>query len=296
MRALKRIVGVLLLVFLAALLVAGCSAGERSNKPGVDKEQAGEVKKGEDDGDFAELLTLDETIQALSDQGLGLSPLAVKAGKTFAIRGLEPEVFAIEGTDAEIFVYVFLSIEERRKAVTRPALFPDDFPEGFRRQGSFAHAFPAKNTLIVYFDPEMTHEESREQPSLSKTAEAFWQLNHGQKMAFKGRSANWEGELELRYYANLWKDGSGRIRDDNYSAQKGLLRYTGNKPGEVGMVTYKVDRGSGESGGRCTLKDDGTIPLFSTGSGFIPSKDDCYSVTIEWNGNLETFELRAAVE
>jgi hypothetical protein len=289
MNQLKRLAGTLFLVL--ALLMVGCGSEQSSNLLGSNQEQTDKVEQGEDD--LASLLTLEQVLGAFAREELTLDRSAIDDPNAFAIGGLEPQVFANKGAEVRVFVYVFPTIEDRKKVVSHPLTPVLRLPRGFQRQGSLSYALPAKNTLIVYFDPDygQTAQDKSKRLVLNRIKEVFWQLNGGKRVVLRGQSTNWEGEVEIRHFTYFWQDSRGRLYHEGYSAEEGYLRYTGKNPEEVGIVTYQVNRGSGSSDGRTKLNRDGIIPLSHRGNGVPFTEDLSYPVTVEWNGQKETFVL-----
>ncbi|MFD1019582.1 hypothetical protein [Thalassobacillus hwangdonensis] len=98
---------------------------------------------------------------------------------------------------------------------------------------------------------------------------------------YSGETEEWAAELEV-------------IQDSNdYETQNLTLEYTGDDVSSVGEITYNVESvgGFGESG--VTLGENGKI---TGGSKANPtnakvSEHTEVEISVEWNGNTETFEL-----
>jgi hypothetical protein len=99
---------------------------------------------------------------------------------------------------------------------------------------------------------------------------------------FSGETDNWSAELKVTQHSNDFED------------QDFKLQYKGQDVNSVGIITYTVDTNAGAfSVSGDTLNENGFLQTSSeanpTNAKVIENAE--IEVTVEWNGNKETFIL-----
>jgi major membrane immunogen (membrane-anchored lipoprotein) len=101
-------------------------------------------------------------------------------------------------------------------------------------------------------------------------------------VTFSGESDNWEADLKITQ------------NSDTFENQDFVLKYKGEDIDSVGEITYEVDSIGGEFGRKGeSLEENGSIRddrESKAANAKIP-EDAEVEVTVEWNGNTETFTL-----
>jgi hypothetical protein len=101
-------------------------------------------------------------------------------------------------------------------------------------------------------------------------------------VTFSGESDNWEVDLKITQ------------NSDTFENQDFVLKYKGEDVDSVGEVTYDVDSiGSGFGREGESLEENGSIrdSRESRATNAEIPEDAKVEVTVEWNGNTETFTL-----
>jgi hypothetical protein len=100
-------------------------------------------------------------------------------------------------------------------------------------------------------------------------------------LTFTGETDNWSANLIVI-----------QTRED-YETQEFVLKYKGNDVSSVGEITYNVDSvgGFGRSGAK--LGQNGSLRDSNEANptNAKVSEHTMVEVTVEWNGNIETFKL-----
>ncbi|HHW40521.1 MAG TPA: hypothetical protein GXX19_05095 [Syntrophomonadaceae bacterium] len=247
-----------------------------------------------DDG----LLSLYDVTGAFKAGGLQL--INGRVGRAeLELGGVRPALFKIANTEDSLFVYIFKSIEDRKKVYDGPGYDPAGRNEVvrslFSRYSPFPRLHEARNVLVVYTPEEIPMNDAENQ-IFRKVADAvFTGLNNGRTLIFKGSGTHWEAQLIYRYYEYWWKDSGGRWQYENWQTEHPVLKYKGKDLEDVGEISYTCMAPSGGMSGHTTLDQNGYAITGSGGSNVaLTRKDDIYTVTVEWNGQKETFTLRAA--
>jgi len=213
--------------------------------------------------------------------------------------GVRPAVFKIAKTENSLFVYIFTSIEDRQKVYGGGGYDPLDretaLHELFARYSPLPRLFDARNVLVVY-TPENIPANAVENRIFRKVADAvFARLNNGQTLIFKGSGTHWEAQVIYRYYEYWWEDSGGRWQYESWHTEHPVLRYKGKDIENVGEISFTCMAPLDGMSGHTTLDQNGYVITGSGESnGALTRKDDIYTVTVEWNGQKETFTLRAA--
>jgi len=125
----------------------------------------------------------------------------------------------------------------------------------------------------------------------------FKELNESKKIKFEGKGKLWEGFALQEYYEHFYNDGEhNKLYCDSYHYETGEFKYLGEDIENISDVKCEIKiRSSGDSGMTLNKKiGDGIIDLGKSGTnGLRTREDEIYTVTIEWKGKTETFDLKS---
>lgn len=114
---------------------------------------------------------------------------------------------------------------------------------------------------------------------------------------FVGESENWSGEFVLKG-TEVFYEEDGRLQYDSQNRTEFSVMYKG-EVSELAtlkklVVSYDSPAGSGKT--EATFDEPPRNTVFSLGrsggSGAMVKKDDGIEVSVQWDGETETFELR----
>lgn len=298
-----RISGVIGLV-LILLLVAGI---------GVISFEAGSAVKKDS-------LTVKDVAQTLKHAGLsltsapGVNPAEYKMGQA------EPGVYQVKELDGVLFVYRFASIEERNTVYSQwdEANWKNDSGGSptnmFTPKWQYQLAFAAKNTILVLALPQAPFGEYAEKisPAVLNLGKAvFYNLNGGEQVVYQGEGPNWKGKVIINYYNHLWTDDKKIYRYDGWAGEQLVLEYKGDTaalhgdfsceftelPPPFGETRTSLDRFDVRhfAGRDSVVNYGGWVLNFGGGmggGGFMPQKGYGSTVTVKWNEQQETFQLK----
>ncbi|WP_223701725.1 hypothetical protein [Sutcliffiella deserti] len=97
---------------------------------------------------------------------------------------------------------------------------------------------------------------------------------------FSGESDYWQADLRVHHSSDFEK-------------QELILRYKGEDVDSVGEITYTVNSKGSFGGTRDKLQENGSLRDYKEAdpTNAKISEDTEVEVTVEWNGNTETFKL-----
>jgi hypothetical protein len=100
-------------------------------------------------------------------------------------------------------------------------------------------------------------------------------------LTFSGQTENWSSNLKVTQ------------NSDDYETQEFVLEYKGADVNSVGEITYSVDSVGSFGRGGATLEENGTLRDRDEANptNAKVNEDTPVEVTVEWNGNVETFKL-----
>lgn len=272
------------LIIAACLLLAGCS-GEKNVIPDASPNEV-IIEK--------DLFTLEDITKVFSEQGINLRKTNELIPQQLKLNGKAPAVFQSEYTDEDYyFVWVYDSIENRNEALNEYIQNYSDKEIFKEKKVKSSHALTAKNVLIAYtlegnkkseFGLDILNEQNKiEETVLEK-------LNDIKQIIFEGQGDNWEAKLIVKYFEYYWQDKDGATHEEKYYKKYPVLKYKGNNPEKVGRISYTYD-GVGSSGD--FLDKDGYIYGGKAGGVEMrPKEDNVYKITIKWDEEEETFEMR----
>jgi hypothetical protein len=232
-----------------------------------------------------ELLEARDAVRAFRANGLDLSPMAASTDADPAIDGVFPVKYQVDKSEDSILVYEFDSVDKRRlgEYSIEKYYIP---PRVYR---------PARNLMLLYQAtlPETLEEYEAIRPTLQARWKAFndtvfLDLNQGKTVILKGQSEHWQGEITIQYFQYWFQNENDATALDSYAVEKGFLRYIGDEQ-ELKDLSYKYSTKSVSRGGTMTQLNGSEIKINDEGSGsYIP---DSYQVKMEWNGQVEEFEV-----
>jgi hypothetical protein len=246
------------------------------------------------------VLSLEDVRQAFAQKDLKLMPLNEELPVSLILEDTKPYAYTIANSTDQVLIYVFDSIEER-----------DDLNNEFKNKIKLRELFwnyrlgstlsEAKNVLIVFCPGELHFQTA---DPVFKRAKAindlvFTDLNKGRILVFRGEGRYWEAQVIYRYTINSYKNKKRVLKVNNWKAENQMARYKGENASEVGPIIFSVLRPHGSNGGTgFELGADRIVRLSGSdfggwSSGALNSSKDIYTITIEWNGQQETFNLKA---
>ncbi|MGD9679443.1 MAG: hypothetical protein AB7V16_13970 [Vulcanibacillus sp.] len=262
-------------ICLLPLLIVGCTQNEELTN--VD--------------DF--LFTYQEVLNTLTNNDMELKEVNNLSIENFKLYYSNPNILTMENNEL-LLVYIFSDFKGREIAEEELFIRREQILELFDNDILSYKTFEAKNALLVYTISEDTKFESDLINKLDSIV--FEKLNEGETIIYTGSSEYWEGEMLVEFYSHWWEDENGNFIDyDIKKIETGKLHYKGNVEDITTSIDYVVEDSTGSArASEFNLSKDGYINLgTSGGSGPSPKKDTIYTVTINWNDKVETFELHA---
>jgi hypothetical protein len=235
-----------------------------------------------------DLLSVKQVVTYFAQAGLELKRDKSNPLISEEINGVKPVSFTIDKSEDQMLIYEYDDFKSRVDAARK-------WGEKGAEEGAI---YSAKNILMIYVlgsDEPSIEDVNR----VAKVKEVvFNKLNNAQKIVFTGEGQYWQARMTVDYYENWFrkKDGSLNSWDyDQYHFTNAELIYQGIDVSKLDEITYKFDSPSGGQGGTVKWCEDNLKHLGgSGGNGALPRKEQIYTVTVNWNGQLETFELKAA--
>lgn len=238
-----------------------------------------------------DFLTAKTIVNTFEKQGVHLEKDNSKSPDSFKINGVKPAVFRVGKTEDNILIYTFRSFVERENIVK-------DANE-LNTYSAEKIPYNVKNTLIVYVPSKnpKSEDEMKDIYEIRGTVSdiIFKYLNDGKEIVYKGESTHWEGTVTLRYYEHWWQDEKGKLYYESYHTESPLLKYKMADIKDVGLISYDYKTTSGGGNGTgMRLDDNGCLKIGGGGgNGALPRENDDYNITIKWNGQEESFTLKA---
>ncbi|SDH63301.1 hypothetical protein [Desulfosporosinus hippei] len=291
------------LIGLILIIFASLGITVVSNKLGS------EVKK--------DILSAQDIKRTAEGSGLTLTSNSTVNPSDYKMGEAEPDVYKIKNFDGMLFIYNFSSIGDRNTTYDQwqeanRKNSSDSISNMFSSKWNYNLAYAAKNTIsVVCLNPILGKEYVQKiSPRLKNLGKwIFYNLNGGQQIVYRGEGENWKGKLRINYYNHFWTDTKGIIHHDGWKHRKPVLEFKGDTGTIQGDFGYKFEcSGSSfsETGSdgfdarrfseRDTASSYGSEILgfgAITGSSSMPSRDEVYKVTVQWNNTQETFELKA---
>jgi len=256
------------------------------------------------------ILFLKDVTSTLTAGGFSLARKAGITSYGLDINGTSPQVFRILNSNDTLYIYIFKSIGEREKIID---IGSNDKPLAiFAPISRLSFFFPARNTLIVYVSESMPILNSASDLRLKSLNNiVFTGLNDGKVLVFKGEGAYWKASVVYKYYEYWWQDSGGRMQYESWHSAQPALTYKGADLKDIAPINYRYTfkAPSGSFGGSQDTGFDGSsvgaagvsygsglaaagLGSFS-GNGALTRADETYQATIDWNGERESFSLKA---
>lgn len=256
----------ILLLILLIITTIGCSTKKVSSK---------------------DLLTLETIVKTFETQGIVLKEDTAKSPDAYEFNEVKPAIYKIGKTQDNLLIYIFDSFVNKSK---------NDNPSYFIEKVNFV----ARNALLVYMPATIPKSQDEILP-LIKTKKSisnivFKHFNDGKKIIYQGESEHWEAKVTLEYYQNWWDDENGKRYYQSANTAHHKIKYKMVDVNNVGPVFYEYatsTRGSGSA--NLTLDNKGYGDAGSRGGDSSWLKDpekDIFHITIKWNQQEETFDLK----
>lgn len=263
-------------------------------------------------------LSIQDIKRTVEGSGLSLASSSTVDPADYKMGQVEPKVYQVKNFDGMLFIYNFSSVGERNTAYDRWRESTGQYSGNskaamFSSKENYNLAYAAKNTLTVLSLHPISGEEYGQKISLRLKNLGKWffyNLNGGAQIVYQGEGEAWQGKLIINYYDHLWTDAKGAINYDSWSHEQPVLEFKGDAGTIQGNFSYDfecsgrrfgVTNSDGFNAKRYSEKDTasnygGEILGFGAvihGSSLMPSRDDIYKLTVQWNNKQETFELKA---
>lgn len=238
------------------------------------------------------LLTLKDVTETFSKNGIELIENKTINPQQLLFKGLAPTVFEVKNDKKGLFyIYTFQNYRDSLMGTEEEQL-RTMFYNYYQTQLFPFAIYQAKNLAIIYATQDPNNDYIKKVNDI-----AFYQLNEGQKLVFKGEGQNWEAQIVYKYYQHWYHDKTGILRPNGYSSERQILKYKGPQIASFYPFSYEYER-AGRSGSFSTddpypLDEDGYLTDVGVRSSNSPLHDINlpYSMTIHWNGKQETIEL-----
>lgn len=265
-------------------------------------------------------LTVKNVAQTLQHAGLSLAAASGVNPAEYKMGQVEPGIYQVKELEGLLFVYRFASIEERDTVyrqwdeANRKNNSGGSITNMFTPQWPYQLAFAARNTILVLALPQVPFGEYGEKVSpvlLNLGKAVFYDLNGGEQVVYQGEGANWKGKVIINYYNQFWTDDRGVYRYDGWAGKQLVLEYKGDPAtihGDFSCEFAELPPPFGKTGS--TSSDGFEVRQFAErdsvanyggwtlgwggigGGGFMPQKGYGSTITVKWNNQQETFQLK----
>lgn len=287
----------LIILIIIMMVLSGCTPFDTSNEKG----NVSTAYEEDSVFDLAKPFTLAQVTTAMMLGGLPFCENRNENPEDYVINGVRPAIYTIQQNRNILMVYIFDSIALRNEACSDTYglgyWVADELPQ---KENWLTASYTAKNALIVdRFYIEAYTSNINFVKALTPLKAAIDSLNGAKEMLFAGKSNHWDARLIIKYYQYWYEDNRGAIHICQQSNEKWQVKYLAPNPESIQDLKYKYTAlggsGSGNAHGSGILHNDGRdyyLPLFGSQSNKIPDKDDHNTLTIEWEGNKETLQLK----
>lgn len=254
-----------------------------------------------------EILTAKDVLVTMKAQRINFKPEDSLRPENYEFSGMTPEIYK-DGRDNLLFIYTFESFKERqqtREHELAEMLGQKLNPEGLKQKNKIFYVQPyrAKNILLAYALPFTNNIGEQENNQIASNdlermnQIIFSELNDGRELIFTGQGQNWAAKVTLRYYENWWTDQENKMHYESWHTEQHELTFKG-KTREDGHLEVSFNSNSGSAKSSRDISAQAMTRVIrlgsSGGNGAMPRENDVYEVTVDFNGQKETFELKAA--
>lgn len=242
-----------------------------------------------------EILTAEDVLLTMKAQRVPFNAEnSLKPGE-YKIGDAVPDIYK-DSRGNLLFIYTYHSFVECRANRSRPDIIKilSQKPGG----NIFCRLYTAKNLLLAYVAAANDEESYQLYCMDMKRIEQiiFTELNDGHQLTFAGQGKNWDAKITQRYYEHWWTDENNKTYYDSWHMTQPELRFKG-KTRKAGLLTVSFTSSSSLSRNMMEISAtelDQVIKLGSSGGNGARSREnDVYTVVVDFNGQEETFELRA---
>lgn len=239
------------------------------------------------------MLSLRDVTNALEKEGLRLQKDMSLSPSDYEVQGIKPIIYKLDTTSCNLFVYVYQSYEDREKAYSHGSS-EIKLRSFFGQDSKWCMFYQTRNVFLAAAVPKEVGSSPQILHNLELIKEVvFKRLNDGKQLLFKGEGSYWESEISLKYYEHWWVDNKGVTQYDSYHNSNPMIKYKGTDFSSIGEVRYSYLSRAGSGGSASKLDKDGCIRGSGIGgNGAFEREDDVLTMTVEWDGKKETFELR----
>ncbi|MDD3028440.1 MAG: hypothetical protein PHI41_10400 [Erysipelotrichaceae bacterium] len=260
----KKVMAIILVV-----LIVG--AGVLSlNRP--DSNQATTLKLG--------WYTTDDIVAEILANGVSLHHEDDLDPGEYQIWGIEPAIYDINGSDDNLFIYIFANMIDRNESGYH-------FVTGQLDSISITQTLQSRNAVIL-----QTGDTAED--SIFKAV--TYDLNEGHTRVYESFNDNWQVVCILEYYANEIAGKTGETYDDQYLRATYGIRYVGDEGHLVDdeIVNVEVDTFTGSIKALLEVGNliDNDYYIFGRHSEYrINNLDNNITCKVTWNGNEETMAM-----
>ncbi|MDD4802201.1 MAG: hypothetical protein PHF24_04580 [Syntrophomonas sp.] len=286
---------ILISIFIFITVLAGCSVA--SLPPGNSSHGAAPAAISDSRFQYPEPYSLNQIKIAITLAGLQLSDNQKINPADYRINNVTPFVYSVNYHKQTILVYIFENIAERKKVCWNGGELSDiPLTQISQAENYLIRSYIARNVLIVdMLDASKMHSIPEIEQVLKPVREVVLALNDAQKAVFSARGNDWDAQYTVDYYQNWYKDNRGLTRVDQYSKGKWTVKYIGPDPVAIQNINYEYKTPGRSGSGHAVLEsiDEGYyLRLGHDEGGSIPAKDSVYSITIQWDGQEESLNLK----
>lgn len=287
----------LIYLFVLALAVSGCSNQRVPDEnPSPVGPGAGTSATGIQ---FDKPLTIEDVRLAFEQGDLTLIENKESKPADCGINTVIPTIFSVKDSNQVLYVYVFADIAERIKVVWEGGHLTKYSPPAFVTvpEGYLSDTFTVRNVLIVdLLDVRNASSIPPDEIQVTKAiGNAVNSLNNSQTMVFAAQSQHWDAQYLVEYYQHWYKDSSGMARADLYSLGKWSVKFIGPNPESIQSIKHSYKTPTGGGNGHSKVQKDGDyyyLRLGENGSEGYPISNGVYTLTITWDGQEETLDLK----
>ncbi len=280
-----------------AFIVSGCSDQRTQNG---NSSQVDPVSESPDSRfQYYQPLILDDVKLAFQQAGLTLIDDNAIKPADYMINTVAPAVFSINDSNQTIYVYIFDDISDRKQVVWVGENPSTSLPPTFEAvpDGYLTNSYTARNVLIVdLLDLSATKNIPSYERQVQKSIESIVDsLNNSQQIVFMAQGQNWDAQYLVKYYQHWFKDSAGVTHADQYSVGRWSVKYIGSNPESIQTIKYSYKTPTRNGSGDGIFQKDGDHYYLidgQDGSNSYPIDNGVYTLTITWDGQEETLDLK----
>lgn len=294
---------ILIILCILSLTLSGCSVPFFNREDPV--KTPAFTEPADSPFDYTEPISVKDVKTALIAAGLQFTETSEFTPDDYIVNDLRPTIYSIKPGQHVLMLYEFGSIALRNEAGWTAGsgnIISNQFP---LKDKWLAQAYTAKNVLIINMlnyeklvtaegIPQVSADIQKASVALNQAVLA---LNEGQTLVFADKSNNWDARLTVKYYQHWYEDSTDTSHIEQVSKGDWRVKYLGDEPESIKSISYEYTTfsGSGSGNGDSLQKigQDYYLRLGSSGNIGIPGEDSVYTLSIKWNDQQESLDLKA---